>query len=439
VLLVRGEWGYFTVRKNGRSTVAITIALAGLLVMIGLLSRSSSLAGQETDDRARRLEILRSVPYTSVTEDKVNPDGSGVIIHKPDKAYRGYNICCSRVSPEVLLIDMAGEVVHRWTYPQIGEGIWDHVLMLDNGDIVVIVKFEYLLKLDWHSNLVWMKEIEAHHDIALGSDSTLYVIKREVKPYRGLVVRFPSIVHLTYDGDEIGTWSTYDNLEAIGQTFDRRSFLDTVLDSMLSDGSWPEISDSIASLPEAGTAPSGETRFDYFHLNTITVLPETPLGKRDSRFKAGNLLICFRNVNQIAVLERDGWDPVWVWGEGVLDWPHHPTMLPDGRILMFDNGFRRKFSKLLEIDPVDGSVEWEYVGTPRRSFFTSNKGSSQRLPNGTTLVCQGNRGRVFEVTRDGEIVWEWLNPMLKEGRRVQVYRMLRLAPEIVEPLLAADE
>jgi hypothetical protein len=425
--------------KKTKIVIGTAAWVAVLWVSVGLVSTRSGLAEQDVDDRARRLEILRSVPYSSVTEEKVDPEDSGVIIHKPDKAYRGYNIYCSRTSPEVLLIDMAGEVVHRWSYPQIGEGIWDHTLMLENGDIVVIIKFKYLLKLDWQSNVVWMKEVDAHHDIALGPDSTLYVIEREVESYRGLAVRFPSIVRLTYDGDEIDRWSTYDHLEDIGQAFDPRSFLDTILDSMLSHGSWPEILDSVASLPEAGKSPGGEIRYDYFHLNTITVLPETPLGTRDSRFKAGNLLICFRNVNQIGVLERDGWDPVWAWGEGVLDWPHHPTMLPDGRILMFDNGFRRKFSKVLEIDPVDGSIEWEYVGTSQRRFFTSNKGSSQRLANGNTLICEGNRGRVFEVTRDGEIVWEWLNPMIEDERRVQVYRMLRLAPDVVEPLLAAGQ
>jgi hypothetical protein len=422
-------------RKSAKVIIGTAVVVSVLLASVVLVPRGNGLAGQDADDRARRLEILRSVPYTSVTDEKVDPDDSGIVVHQPDKAYRGYNIYCSRVSPEVLLIDMAGEVVHRWTYPQIGEGIWDHMLMLDNGDIVVIIKFKYLLRLDWHSNLVWKKEIQAHHDIALGRDSTLYVIERDVMPYRGLLVRFPAIVHLTYDGDQIDRWSTYDHLEDIKATFDQRSFLDTIIDSMLSGENLSDIADSIAGLPEAGRAPDGEIRYDYFHLNTITVLPESPLGKRDSRFKAGNLLICFRNVNQIGVLERDSWNPVWVWGEGILDWPHHPTMLRDRRILMFDNGFRRKFSKVLEIDPIDGSIKWEYVGTPPRSFFTSNKGSSQRLPNGGTLICQGNRGRVFEVTRDGEIVWEWLNPMLKEGRRVQVYRMLRLAPEVVEPLL----
>jgi len=61
--------------------------------------------------------------------------------------------------------------------------------------------------------------------------------------------------------------------------------------------SWPEIRESVADLPEGGRAQNGAIKYDYFHLNTITVLPETPLGIKDDRFRAGNLLVCFRNVN----------------------------------------------------------------------------------------------------------------------------------------------
>ena len=34
----------------------------------------------------------------------------------------------------------------------------------------------------------------------------------------------------------------------------------------------------------------------------------------------------------------------------------------------------------------------------------------QRQPNGNTLICEGMWGRLFEVTPDGEIVWEYVSP-----------------------------
>jgi hypothetical protein len=189
-----------------------------------------------------------------------------------------------------------------------------------------------------------------------------------------------------------------------------------------------------------GSTPhtDGKIVYNYFHMNTISLLPETPLDAVDSRFRAGNLLICFRNVNQIAILAEGTKEILWVWGEGVLEWPHHPTMLESGNILVFDNGVRREYSKVIELNPVTETVEWEYVGNPPESLYTYTRGSAQRLPNGNTLISEGDRGRAFEVTKEGEIVWERLNPMTSEGNRVQIYRMMRLAPEVIEPLLATD-
>jgi hypothetical protein len=167
----------------------------------------------------------------------------------------------------------------------------------------------------------------------------------------------------------------------------------------------------------------------------MSILPDTPAGESDRRFGAGNFLICFRNLNQIAVLHRDTWKVLWAWGADDLDWPHLPVMLESGNILIFDNGTHRNYSRLLELNPVTEQIEWEFVADPPRDFFTPTKGSAQRLPNGNTLVCEGDTGRAFEITHEGEIVWEWINPVMRKLHREQLYRMWRIEPEVVEPLL----
>jgi hypothetical protein len=113
-------------------------------------------------------------------------------------------------------------------------------------------------------------------------------------------------------------------------------------------------------------------------------------------------------------------------------------MLANGNILIFDNGTKRKFSKVIELEPLTRTVEWEYVSDPPKDFFTHSRGSAQRLPNGNTLMCEGDKGRALEVTKDGEIVWEWVNPEIVEHHRPQIYRMMRLLPETVDPLLASE-
>jgi hypothetical protein len=416
--------------------VNLGLAAAVLVTMIVLLTyRPDDSPAPSGDDQAGRLERLRSLPYTAVTGHETDPDESGVRIAKAGRFYEGYNLYCSRVAPEAYLMDMTGSVVHTWSRPGDDIWVWDHAVMQPNGDVIVINKFRELLRLAWDSEIVWRRDMDVHHDVAVLPDGTFYAIIRGAELYRGLIVRFPSIVHFTPEGTEIDRWYTHDHLDEIKRTFDPRSFLDTILDSALAAGARVEFSETVPGRIEMNTLKDGRSLYDYFHLNTITILPETPLGERDSRFGAGNLLVCLRNVNQIAILEKDTWKIVWVWGEGVLEWPHHPTMLDDGSILVFDNGVLRESSRVLEVDPRTGDVTWEYVARPPETFYTYQKGSAQRLPNGNTLICDGDNGRAFEVTRDGEIVWEWLNPAMLKEHRVQLYRIERLAPDVISPLL----
>ncbi|HXK33775.1 MAG TPA: thioredoxin, partial [Dehalococcoidia bacterium] len=76
---------------------------------------------------------------------------------------------------------------------------------------------------------------------------------------------------------------------------------------------------------------------------------------------------------------------------------------PDGR-----GAFQRAGSRVLEINPVTQELVWSYAN-PR--FFSPNISSAQRLPNDNTLITAGAGGRLFEVTRDGAIVWEYLYPV----------------------------
>ena len=60
---------------------------------------------------------------------------------------------------------------------------------------------------------------------------------------------------------------------------------------------------------------------------------------------------------------------------------------------------------------------WEYTaehsgylgGDPAR-FYSRYKSAAQRLPNGNTLITESNCGRMLEITREHEIVWEYINP-----------------------------
>ncbi len=143
-------------------------------------------------------------------------------------------------------------------------------------------------------------------------------------------------------------------------------------------------------------------------------------------------------MNLILIIAPDSGRILWSWGPGILDWPHMPTMLQNGHILVYDNGAHRTYSRVLELDPVSREIVWEYRADPPEAFYSQTRGSSQRLANGNTLICESERGRVFEVTPEGEVVWEFYNPDLRKGKRRLIYRMERIPPEEVESWLTAD-
>lgn len=51
---------------------------------------------------------------------------------------------------------------------------------------------------------------------------------------------------------------------------------------------------------------------------------------------------------------------VWYWGLGELDNPHHPSLFDNGRILIFDNSSRRKYSRIIDLDPFAREIVYEF-------------------------------------------------------------------------------
>jgi hypothetical protein len=423
--------------RFGRASVRLAVLAALGLILLGSALLSCSKEGGEdgkADDLKARLDKMRSLPYTSVTDEKVSGDISGVVVYDRERAWPGYNLYFDRFQTRALLLDMNGNKVHQWSDIQEGDHGWQFGVPLENGDLVTLVVDMETLRLNWNSVVLWKKKRPVHHEVCRVPDGTFYVIGRQVMTYRGLAVKFPVMIHIGGDGREIDRWSSYDHLEEIKRAFDTRSFLDTVLDNLKAAGQQSAVAETLDARSLRIEEDNIEV-YDYFHMNTIGILPDNASGRRDSRFAEGNVLTCLRNVNQIAVLKKGTMEILWVWGEGELELPHNPTMLENGNILIFDNGTARKYSRVIELNPLTEAIEWQYTGDPLESFFSSTRGSAQRLPNGNTLICESNDGRVFEITTEGEIVWEWYNPSLVDEHRVQVYRMLRYPPEMFDPLL----
>lgn len=347
------------------------------------------------------LEQFESLPYVSWSKDKVKDQRSGVVKYDRNKAYFGYNLYTDDAE-HAYLMDMEGKIVYSWKFPPI-KGKWEHVELLDNKEIVAICVHKCFAKLDGDSNVIWIRRIPAHHDVAICSDGTYIILVALPRKYKGANhMFFEELLRIAENGEIIERWSAFKNLDKL-QTLHPPLTVDRI------DVKFEQ-----------------DKVYDYYHTNTIELLPETELGKNDKRFQKGNYLLCLRNANLILILDRDTKDVVWNWGVGLLDWPHMPTMLNNGNILIFDNGRNRSYSRVLELNPVDKQIEWAYKANPPESFHSPLRGSNQRLPNGNTFICESETGRTFEVTRQGQIVWEFLNPEIKDGKRKLIYRMMRI-------------
>jgi hypothetical protein len=198
--------------------------------------------------------------------------------------------------------------------------------------------------------------------------------------------------------------------------------------------------------------------YDWFHMNAAAYLgPNKWFDAGDKRFAPDNVIISSRQASLIAIVARDG-RIVWQLGPDFLASPqqqkigqmigqHDVHLIPKGlpgagNVLVFDNGgasgygdpspiaptgqgiYARNSSRVLEIDPVSLDVVWQYTAP---NFYSYNIAGAQRLPNGNTLITEGAPGRIFEVTPDKQIVWEFMNPP-GEGRGGlnAVYRAYRI-------------
>ena len=63
-------------------------------------------------------------------------------------------------------------------------------------------------------------------------------------------------------------------------------------------------------------------------------------------------------------------------------------------------------SIIVEFTPNFETLEGEIVWTFEEDFYSPKQSGAFRLPNGNTFVSVSRGGDMFEVTYDGEIVWE---------------------------------
>ena len=168
-----------------------------------------------------------------------------------------------------------------------------------------------------------------------------------------------------------------------------------------------------------------DLRHSWSHANGIAEWPN------------GDITVSFRNLSQVVTVSRRSGELLWRLGSPPLSGQHAPVPLQNGHLLLFDNGPHRvdesfPYSRVLEIDVATKEIVWRYQERRPSDFFSPRISNAQRLPNGNTLINEGWFGRFFEVTRAGEVVWEYVNPYFTDspqGPLNQVFRAYRYSEE----------
>ncbi len=416
-------------------------------------------AAADDADTLAQLQLLGYV--NSVPVDARGAAQQGVTLHDPARAWDGLNLFNARHERVARLMTLSGEVVHTWRSDETGAAVrgfrarlpdrmpgwldgWNHVELLPDGGLLAIGTHDVLLRLDRDSRLVWKREIAAHHDVDVTADGEIVVLVDElrVEEVDGAPVAYQDavLVVLAPDGTETSRLSLRDALAGDARValslrrVARNRPLRLAALAREAEGGAPGAREALrlyaaASAGDvAGDAAVKNVLFhneaeDVFHANSVEVLARAEPG----RWEAGDLLVSVLRFDTDVVVSRRTGRVVWSWGSGTLDKPHDASQLADGDLLVFDNGPARGWSRVVRMRPATGAIVWEYRADPPTDFFSGARGGAQQLPNGNVLVTSTDDGEAFEVTPDGERVWQFWTEPTGAGERAAVYRMRRFA------------
>ena len=166
-----------------------------------------------------------------------------------------------------------------------------------------------------------------------------------------------------------------------------------------------------------------EVRKDGSVAVTVPLKPDTTNGHMQTRMARklpnGNYIVPHLLAFAVKEYKPDGTvvrtirtDLEELGGREARNWPFTAIQLKGGNLLVnLTNG-----NKTVEFDP-SGNVAWRVDNSHVDGRFADPCGG-QRLANGNTLICsygqrKGDMPKLFEVTRDKKVVWEYFNPAVK--------------------------
>ena len=355
------------------------------------------------------------------------------LTYKDSRSHGGYTLITPIGGDAVYLLNEDGCVVHGWEVPGFQPG-YGYLLpggnLLVRGQLLVETgvgvgepagKADILLELDWDANELWRWEHEGfHHDMCrMPNGNTLVIVwelvpEEHLKGIKGGIA--PDKVEMITRDDDFMSFI----LQGVGVGGRPR------LQGMLSDAVW-EINPAGEPVhiwhayehfdPDVDIISDIDFPNEWTHINAVALTPE------------GDVLLSAQKLDKILKISWPDGVVLWRWGGlGRISHQHDPTVTPDGTLLVFDNGTHHPLlgrSRVVEVDMKTNEIIWQYIPSPVFSMLSLHIAGAERLANGNTLICEGESGRVFEVTRDCEICWEWNSPFVHSFKGIDTVMLFR--------------
>ena len=381
-------------------------------------------------------------------------------------SYNGYTLLYPNNSNNTYLINNCGEVVHQWTSnytPAASAYLLENGNLLRTGKIAnsditfggVGGKIELF---DWDNNLLWeytysSTTVSQHHDIyPLPNGNILMLAVSTMTEAEAIQAgRNPSLLS---EGKLFNEQIL--ELEPVGTNQVNVVWEWNIKDHVVQDldatkDNFGVVSDN-PQLLDINFLNNNNPQANWLHINSIQY-----------NESLNQIVLSSRRLSEIYIIDHStttaqaatnsggiygkGGDILYRWGnreaydkgtdvDRTLDSQHYPHWIPDGltdagKLMIFNNGNTRGYSSVDIINPPTSSpgiylyddtngygpavAEWIYTTPTPSDLFSSILSSGQRLPNGNTLICDGNSGYFLEIDQNNTIVWEYVNPDTSNG------------------------
>jgi len=391
----------------------------------------------------------------------------GVLSLKKDKAFDSYTLFT--IEKSTYLINNCGQVINMWVSNYLdGKSVY----LLEDGSILRAGVIEnnnlnipgiggIVEKFDWDGNLIWeyiysSDNFSQHHDIypLPNGNVLLLAATRKTQAEALLAGRDPSNLSQgelyneqmievmpigSNDGMIVWEWNIWDHLiqdfdatkENFGVVENNPQLMDiNYLGTSNGNPNWLHFNSMQYNESLDQIIVSSRQTSEILIIDHSTSINEAELHTGGNSNKGGDIL--YRWGNPIAY-QKGTIDDQKLFGQHYPHWIQ-PTFENGGEIIIFNNGDGRpsNFSSVDIINP-ETSVSGEYLlesngvyrpDIPKWSyqdpddptgFYSRILSSAQRLANGNTFICEGIFGRFFEIDSDGNVVWEYINPIQTSG------------------------